>query len=262
MRLPAALSHSRVVARWAALLALSAALGGLFAWMRVPAAFLLGPMLAGILASWARHGLEVSRPCFAAAQGVVGCLIGGSIAASFSGSAIGRSWPAFAGGVLAVVVAAWLVGWGMLRLRVLPGTTIAWGLSPGAAPAMVILAESNGADAQLVAFMQYLRVLLVTAVASVMVRVLGVAPAHPVAVLPAVDVAWGPLLLTLAVAVPGALTAELLRAPAGAFLFPLVASVPLASVGLLSPLPRWILVAANHQYFGQTQGFFFHKTCG
>ena len=40
----------------------------------------------------------------------------------------------------------------------LPGTTAVWGSSPGAATAMVLMAEAFGADARLVAFMQYLRV--------------------------------------------------------------------------------------------------------
>ena len=52
----------------------------------------------------------------------------------------------------------------------LPGTTAIWGLLPGAASVMVMMAEDFGADARLVAFMQYLRVLMVTVTASLVAR--------------------------------------------------------------------------------------------
>jgi pimeloyl-ACP methyl ester carboxylesterase/class 3 adenylate cyclase len=121
---------------------------------------------------------------------------------SISGDVIGN-WPLFAVGVTSVIAASGLVGWLMTRMRVLPGTTIVWGLSPGAATAMTLLAESYGADAQLVAFMQYTRVILVAAIASVIAKVCGTGAlhaAHTVTWFPAV--AWLPLAETLALAVP------------------------------------------------------------
>src|SRR5258705_11676881 len=55
----------------------------------------------------------------------------------------------------------------MSRFRIIPGTTALWGMLPGAAPVMMLMAEAYGADFRLVAFMQYLRVAMVAAVASV-----------------------------------------------------------------------------------------------
>ena len=54
----------------------------------------------------------------------------------------------------------------MSRFRVIPGTTAVWGMLPGAASVMTLMAEAYGADSRLVAFMQYLRVVMVAAVAS------------------------------------------------------------------------------------------------
>ena len=65
------------------------------------------------------------------------------------------------------IAAAGLLSYVLTKLQVLPGTTAVWGSSPGAAAAMTIMSESYGADARLVAFMQYLRVVFVAVAASV-----------------------------------------------------------------------------------------------
>ena len=65
-------------------------------------------------------------------------------------SEIGRSWPLFVLAVGSVVVASVVLGWLMARWRLLPGTTAVWGSFPGAATAMVLMAEAFGADARLV----------------------------------------------------------------------------------------------------------------
>ena len=87
-----------------------------------------------------------------------------------------RRWPIFVFGVLAVIAVSTLLGWVLTRMRVLPGSVIVWGSSPGAATAMIVMAEDFGADARLVAFMQYLRVALVAAVASIVARFCGLNP--------------------------------------------------------------------------------------
>jgi uncharacterized protein len=55
----------------------------------------------------------------------------------------------------------------MSRFRIIPGTTAVWGMLPGGATVMMLMAEAYGADSRLVAFMQYLRVVMVAAAASV-----------------------------------------------------------------------------------------------
>jgi membrane AbrB-like protein len=79
---------------------------------------------------------------------------------------VAGQWPVFVGIAGAVMGASALLGYWLMRTGLLPGTTAIWGLAPGAASAMVLMAGDFGADTRLVAFMQYLRVALVTAVAS------------------------------------------------------------------------------------------------
>ena len=142
--------------------------------------------------------------------------------------------------MLSVVVACSLIGWLMTRLHMLPGTTALWGMSPGAASVMTIMAESYGADIRLVALMQYLRVVGVAAVAAVVAKLFGVSAAHgPAAIVWFPPVAWLPLAETLALAILGPLVARLLRIPAGAFLVPLVAGIVFTHLGWMTiELPR------------------------
>jgi membrane AbrB-like protein len=103
------------------------------------------------------------------AQAIIGCLIARSINQEILATVL-QQWPLLllvaSLTLIASVSLGWYIGWS----GILPGTTAIWGLLPGAASTMVILAEDFGADARLVAFMQYLRVLLVTLVASLVAR--------------------------------------------------------------------------------------------
>ena len=79
-------------------------------------------------------------------------------------------WPLFLGIVVATLMASSLLGYLISRWKVLPGTTAVWGSTPGAASAMVLMADAFGADARLVAFMQYLRVIFVSMAAALIAR--------------------------------------------------------------------------------------------
>jgi membrane AbrB-like protein len=111
---------------------------------------------------------------------------------------------------------------------------------------MVAMAEEYGADPRLVAFMQYLRVVVVVLSASVVARlILG----HPAPTVLQAEVPllppFGPLLATLAVAGVGAVAGRFLRIPAGALLLPMLLGAGLQASGLLAiTLPPWLLAAA------------------
>ena len=72
-----------------------------------------------------------------------------------------KSWPLFLGVVAAIIATSAALGWMMARLKVLPGTTAVWGVAPGGASVMMLMSGEFGADPRLVAFMQYLRVVVV-----------------------------------------------------------------------------------------------------
>ncbi|WP_420992988.1 AbrB family transcriptional regulator [Cupriavidus sp. 30B13] len=247
------------VLRWVALAGFSAALAAALEWLGVPAARLFGPLLAGIMASAAGARLRVAPAAFLVSQGLIGCMIASMLPSWFYGTVAGR-WPVFAAGVVSVIAVSGALGWWLTRRRVLPGTTALWGLSPGAATAMILMAESYGGDAELVAFMQYLRVIVVAAVAAVVARIWGVGEHH--AHLAAgwfAPVPWLPLLETLALAVLGPAIAHRLRIRAGAFLLPLFAGMYLAHHGWIRlALPPWLLMLA-YAMVGWRIGFRFTR---
>ncbi|HMA49124.1 MAG TPA: AbrB family transcriptional regulator, partial [Magnetospirillaceae bacterium] len=73
-------ARQTVPVRWAALLLLSLLLAGLLNSLRLPAALLLGPMIAGIAISALDGAVDIPEWTFGLAQGLLGCLIGGILA--------------------------------------------------------------------------------------------------------------------------------------------------------------------------------------
>ncbi len=210
--------------------------------LQLPAALLLGAMLGAILMAAGESSLRVHRWLSLGAQAVVGCLIARSITSAFFAS-MGQHLPVILLSVGYVLFASTCIGYLLARFRILPGTTAIWGSSPGAATAMTLMAESFGADARLVAFMQYLRVVLVATAASLVVRFTTTAETiAPVAVdwFPPLD--WASLGPTLLLISGGAILGEISRIPTGAMLVPLVLGVLLQDTGIISiNLPPWLL---------------------
>ncbi len=155
--------------RWGLLLVSSGLLAALLTWARLPAALMLGPMIAGILMENGGAELRVPEVPFNTAQAILGCMITRILKPEIIHS-FEKQWLLFLGIGLSVIVASCLLGWAISKLRILPETTAIWGLLPGAASAMMIMADAYGADARLVAFMQYLRVVMVALLASMIGR--------------------------------------------------------------------------------------------
>lgn len=227
---------------WLCLFLLSLGAGGLLQTAAIPAALLLGPMLCAIGFGVAGSGLAVPKPAFLAAQSLIGCLVAKALTATIL-IEIADDWAVMLTIVATTVAAGALVGWFLVRIGALPGTTAAWGSSPGAASAMVVMAEEFGADPRLVGFMQYLRVVIVVMSASLAARLL---LGHD-APLPATPTLFEPvpplsLIGTLVVAVGGAAVGRLLRIPAGALLVPMAVGAVLHTTGVLEiTLPLWLL---------------------
>jgi len=247
-------------AQWALLAAGSIAFAGVLLALQMPAALLLGPMLAGIACG--THGASVRTPevTYVAAQAIVGVMIAGTITPAIVHTFYVH-WPWFLGSVLATLAGSSGLGVVLSRFsRRLPGTTAIWGVTPGAATAMVLMAESFGADARLVAFMQYLRVILVAFVAAAIAHLwlhLGSVSRVPAVWFGPFDPAA--LAATLAVAVVGAVLGVRLRVPAGALLLPAFAAIALHLGGALRiELPPWLL-AATYAAVGWTIGLRFTR---
>jgi membrane AbrB-like protein len=202
----------------------------------------------------------VPAPMFRLAQAVIGLLIARTLAADTLAELL-RDWPLFLAGVVSVIAASSLIGWALARWRVLPGSTAVWGAAPGGATAMIVMSGNFGADTRLVAFMQYLRVVTVVIVATLVARVWtgGSAVSHPSVVLfPPVDP--GALLATLALAAGGAQLGQVLRLPAGAMLVPMVLGAILNTTGVINiELPPWLL-APTYAVIGWQVGSRFERS--
>ena len=246
-------------AQWILLIALSAGIGAFLLWLHAPAALMLGPLIAAMMLAAGGGRVRFPLPPFVVAQGIIGCLIARMVPLTIIGDILDH-WLLFTAGVLFVVAASSLLGWLMTRLHMLPGTTALWGTSPGAASVMTIMAESYGADIRLVAVMQYLRVVLVAAIAALVAKLFGVSASQaPAAIVWFPPIAWLPLAETLALAVAGPLVARALRIPAGAFLVPMVAGIVLTHFGWLAiELPAWLL-AASYALVGWNIGLRFTR---
>jgi uncharacterized protein len=153
------------------------------------------------------------------------------------------------------------MGWVMTRLHVLPGTTAVWGTSPGAATPMMLMARAFGADDRLVAFMQYLRVVLVAITAATIAGFW----LNPSGAGSLVETHWlapvdfGALPGTLAVAASGAALGRLLRIPAGGFLVPFFLGSALQVIGLVRIEWPSLLTAASMVVLGWSIGLSFTR---
>jgi membrane AbrB-like protein len=253
------LAGRATASQWTLLLILSLAFGAVLDQTGLPAALLLGPMVAAILLAASEARVRVPQPPFQLAQGVIGCLIAHNLPVSILAE-MRSDWPLFIGTVFAVIAVSVLLGWLLSRWGVLPGTSAVWGSSPGGASAMMLMAEAYGADVRLVAFMLYLRVMLVAVVASLVSRlwVIGSGGAPP-----PVDwwgaVAWLSFGATLAVIVAGVMLGRWLKIPAGPLLVPLVIAAVLANSGYLTiTLPPWFL-AVSYGLIGWSIGLRFTR---
>jgi hypothetical protein len=229
-------------------------------YLRVPAALLLGPMLVAIAFACSGIQLNVGRPAFIAAQAVVGALVGRSITPGIVGDVV-KNFAAIAIFVCGTVVAAAVVGWLLARFTSLGAETAAWGSSPGGASALVAASADFGADTRVVAFMQYLRVMLVVLTASTVAKLLlGSAPhANGAAVGDATVPPLPALAASLALIAACSFAGPRLRIPAGALLLSMLSTALLCGSGVLAVTLPWWLVALAYAVVGWFVGLVFTR---
>ena len=238
-----ALSGCHPVLQWGVLTVLSLVLAGMFDAIRLPAALLLGAMLAAIGVAVGEGVPRISRRAFVLSQGVVGCLVARGVTPEILVS-LRKDWLLFLGITVIVILACAGMGWILARRKVLPGTTAIWGSSPGGASVMTLMSDAHGGDMRLVAVMQYLRVVIVTLLATVVSHLWVDETAAPASIFAGwfSDVSWKHLSGTLVLAWGGALLAQRLKLPGGALLLPLVIGSTLQANGAMTlVLPPWIL---------------------
>lgn len=242
---PTLLTALPVPLKWSLLIGLSILLVAGMEYVRMPAALLLGPMIAGLL--FAINGAQLSLPRlpYTTAQALIGCVIASSLNREIMGRFL-QEWPLFMASVLSIVAMSSLLGYIMAKRQIFPGTTAVWGTSAGGASAMILLAEAHGADVRLVAFMQYFRVVCVASaaagVAAYMFNVSG-AEHPPLDFFPPFD--WSDLIKTLVLTAATSYLGKILKIPAGTMLVPMLSLAVLHAFDLVTiVLPLWLLAIA------------------
>ncbi len=245
-------------AQWAALLALSLVVMVPMELMGFPAALLLGPMLAGMVMGIGGASARVPQPLFVTAQAVIGMMMARALPPTIFAELVAQ-WPIYVLGIGSVIAVAAGLGLLLTRFGVLPGSTAIWGSAPGAASAMVAMADAFGADARLVAFMTYLRVALVALTASLVARLTvsgdGLVPAPdmfaPVAALP--------FALTLGLIALALILSRVTRVRGGAVILPMLLGVAAQNLGGMPIELPPALLAASFALVGWTIGLRFTR---
>jgi membrane AbrB-like protein len=231
------------LSRWGALTLASAVLAVALHMVGLPGAIMLGPMLCGVLFALRGVPVAVHRRAFILSQSMFGCLVAQTLTPSLV-EPFARHWPVMALVIATIVLSGTLAGFVLMRFGSLPGSTAAWGTTPGGAAIMTAMAEAHGADLRMVAFMQYMRLFVVVLTASVVSYALldhRAVPPDPVGWSLGFDAPLVPLLQTLLIVVGGCLLGHRLPLPSGALLIPMLAGAALNSSGVVQlTLPFWL----------------------
>ncbi|CGA56986.1 TPA: AbrB family transcriptional regulator [Salmonella enterica] len=202
------------ILQWFLLFLLSLLISLIFLYLHLPAAMLLGPMIAGIVLSLRGSTLQLPRGIFLAAQAILGCMIAQNLTGSIL-TTLALYWPVVLFVLLVTLLSSAVVGWLLVRYSSLPGNTGAWGSSPGGAAVLVT------------------RLILGDSAATVSQQVVWFPPLS------------GNLLTTLLLAIVAGIAGRLMRIPSGTMLLPMLAGALLHSQGIIEiELPEWLLAVA------------------
>jgi membrane AbrB-like protein len=144
----------------------------LASWLRIPAALMIGPMLAVMLLKIVDADLGRAPRSF----GEVGKVLLGT----FVGATFNRATLAKLGGLLlpailttvALIGISLLLSWLLARSSDLDEATALFSLTPGGMQEMVAVCEESGADVAAVAVLQFIRYVSVLILAPALVRLL------------------------------------------------------------------------------------------
>jgi membrane AbrB-like protein len=247
------------VAQWLLLIGGTALLVVSLKAVQAPAALLLGPLAVGI--ALGVNGATVRPPPWlrVVSSTLIGCLVAVALGSAL-GPALLMHLPAFLAIGVSTLGLSLGLGWRLSRAGWFEGSTAVWGLSPGGSASMIALAQAAGADARIVALMQYFRVLLVASSAIALAHLAAPLPSghpHTAAWLPSLDPLGllGAVLLCLA----GGALAKVLRFPAGVFLIPGLSGAALLATGRFHLQAPPILAALAYAVVGWTIGLSFTR---
>jgi membrane AbrB-like protein len=249
----------RAWAQWTLLVVVTAVLVVGLKALHAPAALLLGPLAGGI--AFGVSGATIRPPPLLRVAGstLIGCLVAVALGSAMGPALLGRL-PAFLYIGLSTLGLSLGLGWLLARAGWFEGSTAVWGLSPGGSASMIALAQETGADARIVALMQYFRVLLVASSAIALAHLAAPLPSghpHNADWLPPLDPLG--LLGALVLCVGGGVLAKVLKFPAGVFLIPGLSGAALLATGWFHLQVPPVLAALAYAVVGWTIGLSFTR---
>ncbi|QZT54508.1 AbrB family transcriptional regulator [Mycolicibacterium austroafricanum] len=216
--------------RWLVLILMVAAVSSLFTLARLPTPLLFGGLAGALLYAPARPQAPLRLPdsWFQAGQAVVGVIVGASMDWHSLG-ALGPRWLVVVGISCFSLVVSVLVGRLLIRRGASPATATFASVAGGAA-GLTAMADDLGADARVVAVLQYLRLLVVLVTMPLVVTlVFGAREDGPALGVTGTDWRVDAPFVAAAVAC-GLLAGRLLRLPSAAILGPLLVAALLTLV--------------------------------
>ena len=220
---------------WPAVAAAVLGAGLLLGAVGLPSSYLFAALLVGLAIALGRPGsVGVAPVVFRGAQAVAGVSLGAYVQ-SDAIRAVGGSLVAVLAVSAGTLLSSLAAGAILARTTALDAPTAALGLIAGGASGIVGMSGELGADDRLVAFMQYLRVLVVVVLTPVGIALFfGGHHPHGGGSLPQAGLLGAPWEWPLAavLAVAGAAIARRLRVTAGAVLGPMVLTAALVLSGV------------------------------
>lgn len=205
-----------------------------FGVLGLPSPALFGGLLAGLVRALALPGqVAVPGPAATAGQAVIGVAMGSLVDLETLRTVAANWLPVLlvTVGTLALSLGAGL----LLRLhREISPVTGAFSMIAGGASGIIVMARDLGADARMVAVLQYLRVLLIVVLMPVVATVgYGASGGEVTGAVAEDDPGWpAGLLFTAGCSLVGLVVGRLARVPVAALLGPLLAAVAVDLTGL------------------------------
>lgn len=197
-------------------LGVCAAAGALFAWLRLPLPWMIGPLVAMAVCNFAGAALRAPRGAREAGQVVIGAALGLYFTPVVAREVLSYWHLLIAAGLFAIVLGA-LGGWVLARAARIDGTTAFFASVAGGAAEMTLLGERYGARPDRVALGQSMRILAVVLVVPFFLTYAGAYGAEPFQPT-ALPLDWARLALLLAIAAAAAFVVNACGMP-NAFMF-------------------------------------------
>jgi membrane AbrB-like protein len=220
-------------------LALCAAGGALFSWLRTPLPWMIGPLLVMAACNFSGARLRSAPGGRQVGQLVIGTALG-LYFTPLVARQVASSWPLLLVAALFAIALAWACGWFLSRVTDTDRTTAFFASVPGGAAEMAVLGERFGARVDRVVFAQSLRVLVVVIVVPFALTYSGVHGTDAYSPAP-VPLDWLKLSYLLAAAAAAGALATYAGMPNPFMFGPLLVAIALTSNEVqLSSIPTWI----------------------